>query len=74
MELMKAKHKVKCDFAGCPELAEYSFKTKGMLRSEMFFCTKCANEIYSEFSKMLVPKAVEPPFKNPRKVRRKNEN
>lgn len=74
MELMRTKHKVKCDFAGCGNFAEYSFKTKGLIKGEMFFCSKCASEMFSEFSKVLVPKAVEPPFKNPRKIRRKNEN
>lgn len=74
MELMKTKHKVRCDFSGCNNFAEFSLKTKGLLKGEMFFCMSCANQMYSEFNKLFVPKAIQSPYKNPRKIRRKNEN
>lgn len=74
MKIEECKHRIKCDFEGCKNLAKYSFSTRGILRRELAFCEDCMKGMFECFSKISVPKAVETPFKlNKRLKRSKNE-
>ncbi len=70
----KCLHKVKCDFNGCRNLANYYVSTRGFIKNEFAFCENCMKELFEELSKTFVPKAIESHFKPNRAVkRRKNE-
>lgn len=74
MKMEHCKNQLKCDFAGCKNLAKYSFSTKGFVRHELVFCEDCMKEMFACFSEELVPKAIEAPFKNKRRKRIYEEN
>ncbi len=63
MEIYPCKQKVKCDFAGCRNVADYSLVKGGLLRRDISLCEECMKEIYACISKLRVPKALESPFK-----------
>ena len=63
MQIYECKHKVKCDFAGCKNIADYSVVRSGILRHDLCFCKTCMQELYDTLGKLLVPKAVKSPFK-----------
>ncbi len=67
MRMEICKHQQKCDFYGCKNMAKYSFSTKGFLRKDLVFCEDCMKKMFESFSKMVVPKPVEAPFKNKKK-------
>lgn len=74
MKVEKCNHRVKCDFCGCKNFANYYLSTKGFFKNEFAFCETCMEELFEEMSKIFVPKAIESHFKPDRKVRRrKNE-
>ncbi len=70
MEISECKHKVKCDFYGCSNLAKYSFSTKGILKRDLCFCEECLRGMYEAIAKMQVPKSISSPFKLNKKLRR----
>ena len=72
MKVEKCQHKVKCDFMGCSNLADYYVSTRGFVRNEFAFCSSCMKELFEELSKLYVPKAIESHFK-PNRKRRKDE-
>lgn len=63
MQMEKCTRMTKCDFAGCSNLADYCLSTKGVLKRELAFCSKCLKEMYVEIGKMQTPKATQSPFK-----------
>lgn len=63
MKMELCTHNVKCDFYGCKNLAKYSFSTKGFLRKDLVFCEDCMKQMFECFSKQVVPKPVEAPYK-----------
>ena len=63
MEIEKCQKKIKCDFNGCKNMAEFSISTKKVFSSKMHFCKECLNGLYLEIGKKLVPKAPKTPFK-----------
>lgn len=69
MKMEICKHPLKCDFVGCDNLAKYSFSTKGLFRRELVFCEKCMLEMFECFSKVVVPKPIQAPFKKVKKER-----
>ena len=74
MKVEKCTHKVKCDFGGCRNLADYYVSTRGLFKNEFAFCEECLKELYAELAKLFVPKAIESHFKQGVVVkRRKNE-
>ena len=73
MQIEKCVHKCKCDFAGCNNLAQYSFSTKGLIKRELCFCEDCLMGMYEEISKMKTPKGTKSPFKLNERLRRKDE-
>lgn len=72
MKVEKCQHKVKCDFMGCGNLADYYVSTRGFVRNEFAFCSHCMKGLFEELSKLYVPKAIESHFK-PNRKRRKDE-
>lgn len=73
MELQKIAHRVKCDFYGCNNLAQYSFTTKGLIKRDLCFCEECLRGMYKEISKLQTPKGIESPFKLKKRLRRDDE-
>lgn len=63
MQIFECKHKTKCDFAGCKNIADFSLVKGGLLRRDICLCKECLNEIYEIVAKTKVPKAIESPFK-----------
>ncbi len=63
MEIYECKHKVKCDFAGCHNVAKFTFVKKSILRRDICLCEECVNELYDAVTKIKVPRAVASPFK-----------
>ena len=70
MELKKLESvKVKCDFVGCNNMADYSINLKRNLFSGTTdICEKCLKELYSLCGKHLVPQSP------PNMLRKKGEN
>lgn len=73
MELVKCVHKVKCDFDGCSNLAEYSFSVKGIFRHELCFCSKCMQDMASCIAKLNTPKSIESKFKLNKRLKKNEE-
>ncbi len=63
MEITKCTHKVKCDFYGCNNLAEYSFSIKGLIKRDLCFCQDCLKGMFEALSQLQVPKGRQSPFK-----------
>ena len=65
MELQRCDKKILCDFYGCKNFATYTVKTKkAFLIKQMNFCEECLKEMYESIGKIIIPKAIEAPFKN----------
>ena len=63
MKMDICRNQIKCDFYGCKNMAKYSFSTKGFIRRDLVFCEDCMKKMFECFSKEVVPKPVEAPFK-----------
>ncbi|MBP3431679.1 MAG: hypothetical protein J6K39_02365 [Clostridia bacterium] len=70
MKMEMCKHQLKCDFYGCKNMAKYSFSTKGFIRKDLVFCDDCMKKMFECFSKTMVPKPIEAPFKGRKKKER----
>ena len=57
MELKRLdKIKVKCDFVGCDNLADYSINLKrGIFGGTTDICSSCLNELYTLCGKEIIP-------------------
>ena len=69
MKMEECKNQMKCDFYGCKNMAKYSFSTKGFIRRDLVFCEDCMKKMFECFSKTVVPKAAEAPFKSRKEKR-----
>ncbi len=69
MRIDICKNQLKCDFYGCKNLAKYSFSTKGFIRRDLVFCEDCMKKMFECFSKLMVPKPIDAPFKKNKKER-----
>ena len=67
MLIEKCEKQIKCDFYGCPKMAEVSIKTGKILMTKMHFCCDCLNELYTAIGNYVVPKSPKTPFKQLRK-------
>ena len=67
MQIQKCEKQIKCDFYGCPNMAEYSFKTGRLIGTKMYFCSQCLNELYNGIGSLVVPKSIKTPFKERKK-------
>lgn len=63
MQIYECKQKVKCDFAGCKNVAEFTLVKTGFFKRDICLCRECLKEIHECASKIIVPKAIESPFK-----------
>ena len=63
MKMEACSEPLKCDIVGCKNSAKYCFSTKGFVRKEFAFCEDCMKEMYDCFSKVVVPKAIDAPYK-----------
>ncbi len=70
MEIYECTHKVKCDFAGCKNIAAYTLVKGGVIKRDFCFCKDCMNEMYACIARILVPKAVTSPFKLNKRLRK----
>ncbi|MBR2967474.1 MAG: hypothetical protein IKC35_01690 [Clostridia bacterium] len=60
MQLIKAKHKIKCEMGVCKNTAEYSIKMDRVgIRSQIHVCSDCLNELYKVIGESVIPKSVE---------------
>mgnify|MGYP006921166363 CR=1 FL=1 len=59
MELKKLENvKVKCDFVGCNNMADYSISLRrGIFCGTTDICSKCLNELYSLCGRYVVPQS-----------------
>ena len=68
MEVTECKHNVKCELGACKNRATRSIKFDRVgIRSRIFACDKCLNELYTAIGETVVPKSVETARKRPRK-------
>lgn len=72
MKIEKINRPIKCDFYGCTRMAKYGFSTKGFLRRELVFCEDCMKEMFECFSKEMVPRAIDPPYKTEKRRKKLN--
>lgn len=63
MQIYESRYKVKCDFAGCRNVADYTLVKDGVFKRDICLCKECLDEIYEATAKVKVPKAIESPFK-----------
>ncbi len=61
MESVKTKQKVKCDINGCKNLATHTFLENQ--KQFVSLCDDCCKKLYEALSALIVPKAIEAPFK-----------
>ncbi len=69
MKIVRAIYKTKCDFPGCKNLALSCVCDESDSNKKLGLCDECLNSIYSAVAKIMVPKGIEAPFKNQRKLR-----
>ena len=67
MEVEKCEKVIKCDFYGCPSMAQFTLKTKKVMGAKMHFCKDCLNELYNAIGNHIVPKSPKTPFKDKKK-------
>lgn len=67
MEIEKCEKQIKCEFYGCPNLAEFSLKTGKFNSSKMHFCNSCLSGLYFAIGNQLIPKSPKTPFKERKK-------
>lgn len=58
MEINKTNAKIKCEIAGCKNLANYSVSTCDSSRYNFNLCENCLKELYKQFSKVVTPKSI----------------
>ena len=63
MKIQMCKTSVKCDIYKCKNMAKYSITTKGFLKHEFVFCEDCMKKMFECFSKEMVPKSINAPYK-----------
>lgn len=67
MIIEKCEKQIKCDFYGCPNMAEFSIKTGKILSTKMHFCNQCLNGLYNAMGNFVIPKSPKTPFKERKK-------
>ena len=69
MIITKLTQKIKCDYAGCKNMAEIMILSETDAKKKMCFCQDCLKSMYDAYAKSVTPKAVEAPFKKQKKLR-----
>ena len=57
MKLNAINYKIKCDMAGCKNLAKYGIQTGGIFVYDINICDTCMQELYKCIGQVLVPKS-----------------
>lgn len=58
MEIKTTNYKIKCDIAGCKNLAKYSIQNRGFIMdNSIYLCQDCADNLYKKLGQVLVPKS-----------------
>jgi hypothetical protein len=64
MELKKTEKKIKCDVAGCKNMANYCLSIKkNFLLGNMYFCLNCLNNFYKVIGCVLTPPSIKNIYK-----------
>ena len=69
MEISKFEENACCDVVGCKSLSSHKICGFGKTKKELQLCETCLNKLYREIGKIVVPRAVENQFKNPKRIR-----
>ena len=68
MEVIECKHNVRCELGACGNRATKAVKFDRVgIRSRIYACDKCLNELYAAIGATLVPKSVETAKKSKKK-------
>lgn len=68
MEVIECKNNVRCELGACKNRATRAIKFDRVgIRSRIFACDKCLNELYTAIGETVVPKSVETARKKQRK-------
>lgn len=66
MKIIEQENKIRCDVAGCKNLASFSLVGDGGNKSQYInVCKDCLQEIYKQSAKLLVPKSPTNMFNKP---------
>lgn len=58
MKIISISIKVKCDIAGCKQLANYCVQSKGFFADKnLYICDGCMKKLHNWYSKKIVPKS-----------------
>lgn len=69
MKIVNITYKTKCDFPGCKNLAEKVICDENDSAKKLQLCDMCLSNIYQTVAKTIIPKGINAPFKNQRKLR-----
>ena len=69
MEISKFEENACCDVVDCKSLSSHKICGFARTKKELHLCETCLNKLYREIGKIVVPRAVENQFKNPKKIR-----
>ena len=69
MEIAKFEENACCDVVDCKSLSSHKICGFARTKKELHLCETCLNKLYREIGKIVVPRAVENQFKNPKKIR-----
>lgn len=60
MEVIECKNNIRCELGACKNRAAHAVKFDRVgIRSRIYACDKCLNELYSAIGAAIVPKSVE---------------
>ncbi len=60
MQLIKTKHKIRCEMGVCKNNAAYSIKMDRVgIRSQIHICESCLKDMYKLIGESVIPKSVE---------------
>ncbi len=68
MQIKECKFKTKCDIGGCKNLSKYSVENDDG-KTVLNICEKCSVEIFNALASNKIPKGIDAPFKNPKKIK-----
>lgn len=69
MEISKFEENACCDVVDCKSLSSHKICGFARTKKELHLCEICLNKLYREIGKIVVPRAVENQFKNPKRIR-----
>ena len=69
MEISKLEENACCDVVDCKSLSSHKICGFARTKKELHLCEICLNKLYREIGKIVVPRAVENQFKNPKRIR-----